>query len=145
MSPWSCWAPGRCSTTRSTETYRRYLLRRLGEGIDILSEGGRHRTVLLGVPCYGRSPAAVDPRLGDVRADHQRTTWVDGVVREAAAAHPNQVTYIDLGAYLCPGGRVLAERDGVRLRADGVHPTPDGGRVLWHWLAPQLEPLAAPR
>ncbi len=124
-----------------TDEYRRYLLDRLDEGIDILTVGGRHPLALLGVPCYGRSATAVDPRVGDVRADGERTTWVNGVFEEAAAAHAGTVTLVDLPGFLCPGGRLQEERDGVRLRYDGVHFTDEGGRVVWQWLAPQLERL----
>jgi peptidoglycan/LPS O-acetylase OafA/YrhL len=127
-----------------TDEYRRHLLQRLDEGLDILTRGGRSPAVLLGVPCYGRSRSAVDARIEDARSDVERTSWVDGVFREAAAAHAGVVTFVDLAAYLCPAGRYVAELQGVPLRGDGVHFTAEGGRVLWHWLAPQLERLAPP-
>jgi hypothetical protein len=126
-----------------TEEYRRHLLDRLDQAVAILSDGGRAPVALMGVPCYGESRSAVDPRVGDARADDERTTWVNGVFREAAAAHPGLVTFVDLAAYLCPGGRLQDERDGVRLRFDGVHFTDEGGPVVWRWLTPQLEQLAA--
>lgn len=130
-----------------TDEYRRYLLDRLDKGIEILSEGGRRPVALLSVPCFGRSPTAVDPRVGDVRSDGTRTDWVNGVFREAASAHRGSVTTIDLASFLCPGGRLQEERDGVRLRPDGVHFSDSSGAVVWRWLAPQLERLAprAPR
>jgi hypothetical protein len=80
--------------------------------------------------------------VDDARSDEERTSWTDGVFRDAAAAHPGVVTYIDFGRYLCPGGKEQVERDGVRVREDGVHFTNDGGAVVWRWLAPQLEDIA---
>jgi hypothetical protein len=125
-----------------TDAYRRYLMDRLDQGIDILTHGGRTPLALLGVPCFGRSSSAVDPRMDDARSDEERTSWTDGVFRDAARAHPGAVTYIDFGGYLCPNGKDLVERDGVRIREDGVHFTIDGGAVVWRWLAPQLEAIA---
>ncbi|CAA9239923.1 MAG: hypothetical protein AVDCRST_MAG20-1679 [uncultured Acidimicrobiales bacterium] len=126
-----------------TAAYRRYLLDRLDEGLDILTRGGHHPVALLGVPCYGRSRTAVDPRLDDARSDDGRTAWVDAVFREAAA-RAGAVTFVDLAAYLCPAGRFVDEREGVRMREDGVHFTAEGGRLVWRWLAPQLERMARP-
>jgi hypothetical protein len=45
---------------------------------------------------------------------------------------------VDLNRKLCPAGAFTWQVDGVQVRSDGVHLTPDGVRWLTPWLAGQL-------
>jgi hypothetical protein len=68
------------------------------------------------------------------------------LVRAAVARHPG-TALVDLGARTSTtAGRYTASVAGIRLRYDGVHFTPSGGRWLWPWLQPQLDAVlrAAP-
>ena len=55
---------------------------------------------------------------------------------DLAARHPNRVTLLSVDDELCPGGRdcPLLERDGVPVRPDGIHFSPEGAA----WLLPLL-------
>ena len=63
--------------------------------------------------------------------DEVRSAYAD-----LAARHPNRVTLLSVDDELCPGGRdcPLLERDGVPVRPDGIHFSPEGAA----WLLPLL-------
>ncbi len=66
-------------------------------------------------------------------------------LRDLAAGRP-RVTFVDLGAWMCPGPDTgVATRDGCRttpdgrpLRSDGVHYSPEGARLVAAWLEPLI-------
>jgi lysophospholipase L1-like esterase len=61
------------------------------------------------------------------------------------AARSPGVRVVDFGDRLTPGGRLVRVIDGVTVRSsDGVHLTPEGGRWIAPWLAPQLVAAAPP-
>lgn len=71
-------------------------------------------------PCYssGKQPD------GDAWSedDPARVRAYNALVRDVAAAHPGQVSVVDLDAVVCPGGTFQNAIDGVTVRApDGVH------------------------
>ncbi len=112
-------------------------------------------------PCYssGKQPD------GDAwpEDDPARVRAYNTLVRKVAAAHPGQVSVVDLDALVCPGGTFQAAIDGVAVRApDGVHypffsigspnaADPDTESLVTafgHWIAPRIMPeiaAAAPR
>jgi hypothetical protein len=53
------------------------------------------------------------------------------------------VHLVDLHGFVCPNGKYAAKIGGVKMRSDGQHFTPDGGGVVWRWLAPLLHQIAA--
>ena len=48
--------------------------------------------------------------------------------------HHRGVSILDLNKKLCPDGVYTAKVDGVRVRSDGVHLTPEGVKWLTPWL-----------
>jgi len=61
------------------------------------------------------------------------------LVRGVAASHPGRARGVELGNRMNGGGTVYVSTvDGVFLRYDGVHVTPQGARWLAPWLLPQL-------
>ena len=65
---------------------------------------------------------------------------------ELAARHPGVVSVVDFGAKMSPDGKLAMSIDGVRVRTDGVHLTPDAGRWFAPWFLPQVVAIAdAPR
>ena len=89
-----------------------------------------HRTPDLGT---GPEPHIVN--------DDSRVAAVNAAVRVAATQAGVPVRVIDLDAFLCSDG-FTATKDGVKLRVDGLHFTPEGARVVWAWLGPQLRAAA---
>jgi hypothetical protein len=50
---------------------------------------------------------------------------------------------LDLASVVCPDGRYTSTVNGVRVRSDGLHFTPQGVRqIIAPWLQPQLATLA---
>ena len=69
-----------------------------------------------------------------------RISAIDTVAREYCRPNPGQVTLIDLGQRLSPGGRYTQSIDGVVIRAaDRVHISEPGGEWLTPWLVPLLK------
>ena len=117
--------------------YRRFLLTSLEQGLQILNDQGRPRVGFFNVPCYRE----VDPVTGSTssqRNDPKRAAWLNDVLATFVRRHPRQVGMIDLAGFVCPGGRYIDKVDGVPLRHDGVHFTPQSNGLLWEWLAPQV-------
>jgi lysophospholipase L1-like esterase len=46
----------------------------------------------------------------------------------------SNIAILDLNKKLCPDGVYTTKVDGVQLRSDGVHLTPEGVRWLTPWL-----------
>jgi peptidoglycan/LPS O-acetylase OafA/YrhL len=123
-----------------TAASERYLDGELRLAYDVLARRSR-RIAMLNVPCYHQPRAAVDPSAA-IRDDPARGAWLNQVLARFVAGHRQRMALLDLRGLLCPGGRYLERLDGVRLRDDGVHLTPDGADLVWRWLGPQLRRLA---
>jgi peptidoglycan/LPS O-acetylase OafA/YrhL/lysophospholipase L1-like esterase len=124
-----------------TADYERYLNGELQLAYDTLAASSR-RIAILNVPCYHQPETGLDASLAETRNDPARGAWMNGVLGRFVAAHPGQVVLLDLKTYLCPGGRYADRLHGVKMRSDGVHFTPEGAKLVWRWLAPQLRQLA---
>jgi lysophospholipase L1-like esterase len=109
------------------------------KALDTAGTGGG-RVVVLNVPCFRQPAAAMLPAQS--RNDAERVAAVNAVIADVAAARP-LVDIVDYAGFVCPDGEYASERDGVELRYDGVHLTPDGAALTWRWLAPQLQALTA--
>jgi peptidoglycan/LPS O-acetylase OafA/YrhL len=67
---------------------------------------------------------------------------LDSIDRRFAQRHPGEVTLIDLARRLCPAGPPCPEAvDGMRMRPDGRHFTPQAATIEAQWLMPQLAAL----
>jgi len=111
--------------------------------VGLLSTDGAP-VALLSAPCNQRAESIMGmlpPENHPERIEHLNERY-----RAAVARHPGQAAYVDLNAFVCPGGLFVAERDGVQLRhEDGVHFAPDGADLVRGWLLPQLTALARTR
>jgi peptidoglycan/LPS O-acetylase OafA/YrhL len=96
--------------------------------------------VLPTVPCHQIPDAGLSPDPSIIN-DESRIDWVNGVLRQYVAAHPAVQLY-DLHGLLCAHGYTKT-LDGVQLRTDGLHFTPDGARLVWQALGPALLAAAA--
>ncbi len=125
-----------------TRAWRKALLDQFDADIKFLNLYSQARIVLLDVPCFDEQ----DPRLGGIasaRNDPRRLAAVQSVFAEAARRHAEQLTTLPISEWLCPGGHYQAERDGVVLRADGVHVGGSAAAFTWErWLGPRILQIA---
>jgi hypothetical protein len=66
------------------------------------------------------------------RADRWNT-----LLRSAIGTRPD-VSLLDLNKKLCPNGYYTSKVDGIKMRIDGVHPTPEAVKWLTPWLTDAL-------
>ncbi len=92
--------------------------------------------VVLTTPCFGAGPGRDALGADDLDA---RVTAVNGALIQAAIEHGAGV--VDYADYLCPDGVSRPEVDGITIRPDGVHAEAAGARIVWRWLAGELEPF----
>jgi peptidoglycan/LPS O-acetylase OafA/YrhL len=107
-----------------------YLTQELQRAMTVLGSTGA-RLVVATVPYSrrGEKPnGSLWPEDQPERVD-QWNTMLHGVI----AQHPN-IGVLDLKEKLCPGGVYTAKVDGVQVRSDGVHLTPEGVEWLTPWL-----------
>lgn len=112
-----------------------YVEAQLEQGIAIAASRGA-KVALLTAPYYlrGHTPSGgLFPEDDPARVDH-----VNALFRQVAARHPGLVYMINFGAFLSPGGQFSMVVDGVRVRGDGVHITPQAGPFLAPRIMPQL-------
>ncbi|HZU71819.1 MAG TPA: SGNH hydrolase domain-containing protein [Acidimicrobiales bacterium] len=120
--------------------YDAYIVAQLQQAVAIAS-AQRAKVALLTTPYYLRG---LTPTGGLFPEDQPaRVDLVNGLIRQVAASHPGLVSVIDFGAHLSPGGKFAMAIDGVQVRSDGVHMTPQTGPWLAPWLMPQLVALGA--
>jgi peptidoglycan/LPS O-acetylase OafA/YrhL len=124
-----------------TADYEHYLNGELQLAYDTLAASS-HRVAILNVPCYHQPETGLDASLAETRNDPARGAWMNGVLGRFVAARADRAVLLDLKTYLCPDGRYADRLHGVKLRSDGVHFTPEGAKLVWRWLAPQLKQLA---
>ena len=108
-------------------------------GIDILSSGGG-KVVLLTMPCIDLEADTPQHTNEEVAEDH-RVQAMDEVIRLKAAENAAITSVMDLNGLLCDGESYKARIDGELMSPDGIHPTPEGAKVIWNWMLPQLYDL----
>ena len=124
-----------------TPAMEQYLRTELDRARTILTSGGAS-LALLTTPCLSVATRDLGAWGEAERSDPKRIQWLNHVWARYAADHPTDVHLLDLAAIACPGGKYAAQIDGVTMRTDGEHFTPEGARVIWRWLAPQLHRIA---
>ncbi|MCK5756955.1 MAG: hypothetical protein KAH46_30050, partial [Mycobacterium sp.] len=72
--------------------------------------------------------------------DHpERVDSWNELLRGVVDDRPN-VTVADLNEKLSPNGYYTTKVDGIRMRSDGVHPTPEAVEWLTPWLVEAVKP-----
>jgi peptidoglycan/LPS O-acetylase OafA/YrhL len=116
------------------DAYDAYLRGELTRALEVLTSTGA-RVVVTTEP-YNRRGERPDgslyPEDQPVRADRWNT-----LVRSVIGKRPN-VTVLDLNKKLGPNGYYTNKVDGIKMRIDGVHPTPEAVKWLTPWLADAL-------
>lgn len=115
-------------------TFDAYLNAELERALNIVSSTGV-RVVVATVP-YSRGGEKPDGRLYPEDQPDRVNQW-NTMLRNTVAHHPN-VQILDLNKKLCPDGVYTAKVDGIKVRSDGVHLTPEGVKWLTPWLEESL-------
>jgi peptidoglycan/LPS O-acetylase OafA/YrhL len=115
-------------------TFDAYLNGELERALNIVSASGI-RVVVATVP-YSRGGEKPDGRLYPEDQPDRVNQW-NTMLRKTVAQHPN-VAILDLNKKLCPDGVYTAKVDGIKVRSDGVHLTPEGVKWLTPWLQESL-------
>lgn len=111
-------------------TFDAYLEFELNRALDIVGSTGV-RVMVATVP-YSRGGEKPDGRLYPEDQPDRVNQW-NTMLRNAIGQRPN-VGIVDLNKKLCPDGVYTAKVDGIKVRSDGVHLTPEGVKWLLPWL-----------
>ena len=115
--------------------YDAYLRGELNRALDILGLTGA-RVVVTTEP-YNRRGERADGSLYPEDEPERADDW-NGLLRRVIGPRPN-VTLLDLNKKLGPNRGYTNKVDGIKMRMDGVHPTPDAVKWLTPWLADALK------
>lgn len=116
--------------------YDAYLRGELNRALDILGSTGA-RVVVTTEP-YNRRAEKPDGSLYPEDQPKRVETW-NALLRSVVDKRPN-ATVLDLNKKLSPNGYYQTRVDGIRVRSDGVHPTPEAVEWLTPWLVDALKP-----
>lgn len=116
------------------DAYDAYLRGELNRALDILGSTGA-RVVVTTAP-YNRRAEKADGTLYPEDRPQRADAWND-LLREVVDARPN-ATVLDLNEKMSPRGYYTTKVNGIRLRSDGVHPTPEAVEWLTPWLTEAL-------
>jgi hypothetical protein len=116
--------------------YDAYLRGELDRALDILGSTGA-RIVVTTEP-YNRRAERADGSLYPEDQPKRVDRW-NSMLRSAVGQR-NNVSVLDLNRKLNPNGVYTTRVDGIRMRSDGVHPTPEAVEWLTPWLVEALKP-----
>jgi len=117
------------------DAYDAYLRGELARALDILTSTGAH--VVLTTEPYNRRGERADGSLYPEDQPARADSW-NTLLRNVIGKRPN-VTLLDLNKKLGPDGYYTNKVDGIKMRMDGVHPTPEAVKWLTPWLADALK------
>jgi peptidoglycan/LPS O-acetylase OafA/YrhL len=118
--------------------YDLYLAALLSEAITVLGSTGAR--VVVATEPYNQGGEKPDGSLYPEDNPIRVTVW-NRLLRAVVALHPG-TQVLDLNRKLCPNGTFTWTVDGVQVRSDGVHLTPQGVRWLAPWLVRELRHAA---
>ncbi len=111
-----------------------YIAGELRRAIDILGSTGA-RVVVTTTP-YNRRGEQPDGSLYPEDEPDRVDAW-NALLRRVVAGRKN-ASVLDLNEKLCPDGYYTSRVDGIKMRMDGLHPTPDAVEWLTPWLTDAL-------
>jgi hypothetical protein len=117
-----------------TPGYDAYLRGEFGRALDILGSTGA-RIVVTTEP-YNRRGEQPDGSLYPEDDPGRADDW-NALLRRVIGQRPN-ITLLDLNKKLAPNGVYTSKINGVKVRIDGVHPTPDAVKWMTPWLTDAL-------
>ncbi len=111
-----------------------YLGGELRRALDILGSTGAR--VVVTTAAYNRRGEQADGSLYPEDDPDRVDAW-NTLVRRVVGQRRN-ATVLDLNEKLCPDGYYTNKVDGIKMRMDGLHPTPKAVEWLTPWLADAL-------
>ncbi|OBA94335.1 hypothetical protein A5662_19485 [Mycobacteriaceae bacterium 1482268.1] len=111
-----------------------YLSGELRRALDILGSTGA-RVVVTTAP-YNRRGEQPDGTLYPEDKPARVDAW-NTLLRRVVGGYKN-ATVLDLNEKLCPNGTYTNRVDGIKMRMDGLHPTPEAVKWLTPWLEDAL-------
>jgi peptidoglycan/LPS O-acetylase OafA/YrhL len=121
-----------------TPEWRAYAWDQLQSAVDTFS-ADKAKVVLLTAPCFKPRDMALAPTIGGQHLNVWPVEPLNDLYRDFALLHP-KVSVIDLDGYMCPGGDYTDLKiDGVQIRSDGVHFSPEGAAIVADWLGPRIK------
>jgi len=117
------------------DAYDEYLRGELQRAIDILTSTGA-RVVVTTEP-YNRRSERPDGSLYPEDQPSRADRW--NTLLRSVIGNRRDVTVLDLNEKLCPDGYYTNKVDGIKMRTDGVHPTPEAVKWLTPWLTDALK------
>jgi peptidoglycan/LPS O-acetylase OafA/YrhL len=111
-----------------------YLSGELRRAVDILGAAGA-RVVVTTAP-YNRRGEQPDGSLYPEDEPDRVDAW-NALLRRVVGQRKN-ASVLDLNGKLCPDGYYTNKVDGIKMRMDGLHPTPDAVKWLTPWLEDAL-------
>jgi hypothetical protein len=111
-----------------------YLGGELRRALDILSSTGS-RVVVTTAP-YNRRGEKPDGSLYPEDQPDRVDAW-NALLRRVVGQRKN-ASVLDLNEKLCPDGYYTSRVDGIKMRMDGLHPTPEAVKWLTPWLEDAL-------
>ena len=120
--------------------YDAYLLTQLNRAVSIAGSHGA--AVVLLTAAYTHRAEKPDGSLYPEDDPTRVDAW-NRLLRVEAAAHPQQVTVLNLTPVVCPNGKFTWSIGNLTIRSDGLHYTPAGvQRIIAPWLLPKLAAIA---
>lgn len=117
------------------DAYDEYLRDELQRALDILTSTGA-RVVVTTEP-YNRRGERPDGSLYPEDQPSRADRW--NTLLRRVIGNRRDVTVLDLNEKLCPDGYYTSKVDGIKMRTDGVHPTPEAVKWLTPWLTDALK------
>jgi hypothetical protein len=117
----------------ATPEYDAYVTTQLQRGVDALVGAGS-KVALLEVPCYEPVDGGGLVALPE-RGDEARTSHLNELFRQVAAANPATVTFISGPTEWCDDPAIATD---LGYRWDGVHYYRPGAKLVFETIAPQL-------
>ncbi len=113
-----------------------YIAGELRRALDILGSTGA-RVVVTTTP-YNRRGEKPDGSLYPEDEPDRVDAW-NALLRRVVGSRKN-ASVLDLNEKLCPDGYYTNRVDGIKMRMDGLHPTPEAVKWLTPWLTDALRP-----
>ncbi|WP_345629207.1 acyltransferase family protein [Rugosimonospora acidiphila] len=118
-----------------------YLTGQLDRAVTIA--GSRGARVVLLTAAYTHRAERPDGGLYDEDQPSRVDAW-NRDLRAETARHPDNTMVLDLNRLVCPSGTYIDSVNGLQVRSDGLHFTPEGVRqLIAPWLIPQLTAIAS--
>jgi hypothetical protein len=117
------------------DAYDAYLRGELQRALDVLTSTGAR--VVVTTEAYNRRGERPDGSLYPEDQPKRADRW-NALLRSVIGKRPD-VSVLDLNEKLCPNGYYTNKVDGIKMRIDGVHPTPEAVKWLTPWLTDALK------